>query len=137
MIKDLKKDQKKRRKPKSFSVKVRLNEDEKKAFEELAKTLKVKPSHLHRRLIREIINNETDYFTDGLDKIIQLKNELSAIGRNLNQLVKLAHKGNNIKKIEVLDIIKKMEKTTLKTRGILVKNVQKTRNRTVKFCKNF
>jgi hypothetical protein len=44
MIENLKTGRPRAQNPKSFSVKVRLNEDEKTAFDELAKSLNVRPA---------------------------------------------------------------------------------------------
>ena len=79
--------------PRSESVRVRLNCDEKRALVRFAETLDERPSRVMRRLIREAVSGGPDYFDDGLAEIRETHRQLAAIGRNLNQLTKLAHKG--------------------------------------------
>lgn len=137
MSENLMTEQPKKQMKKSFSVKVRLNEEEKIAFDELAQSLNVRPSQLHRRLIREAVLNKPDYFNDDLKRIIEVKNQMAAIGRNLNQLVKLAHSGHNIRSSEALEIVTEVKDLTLQTRDILAQDVQNIRDRNVKRSEAF
>jgi hypothetical protein len=136
MTENLKTGRPKAQNPKSFSVKVRLNEDEKTAFDELAKSLNVRPSHLHRRLIREAITGQANYFNDELCELIAVKNQMAAIGRNLNQLVRLAHLGNKISSPDALSIVIEVKNLTLKTRDILARDVQNIRDRNINRSEN-
>ena len=79
--------------PRSEAVRVRLNRDEKKALLKFSEILRQRPSRVMRRLIREAVTGGPDYFEDGLAEIRETHRQLAAIGRNLNQLTKLAHKG--------------------------------------------
>jgi len=79
--------------PRSETVHVRLLGTEKKALLTLAKRLKQRPSRVIRRLIREAVNGSPDYFNDGLTEIRETHRQLAAVGRNLNQLTKMAHRG--------------------------------------------
>lgn len=81
---------------KSDAVRVRLNHVEKTAFERVAEAIGKKPSQVFRRLIREAITGGPEYFDDGLDELRAAHRELGAIGRNLNQLVKLANRGEQL-----------------------------------------
>ena len=64
----------------------RLTEPEKKGLDNEAKSLGIKRSRLLRRLVREFIRNRPDYFDDGLSELRAAHRELSAVGRNLNQI---------------------------------------------------
>lgn len=77
----------------SRMVHVRVREEEWAAFQRFATLIDQKPSRILRRLLREAITAGPDYFDDGLLELRRMRNELAAIGRNLNQLVRTAHQG--------------------------------------------
>ena len=72
---------------------VRLSAEEAAGLKALSRTLKLPPSRIHRRLIREAINGGPDYFDDGAQEQRLLHIHLAAVGRNLNQLVRAANRG--------------------------------------------
>ena len=80
-------------KVRSSSVRVRLREEERAAFQQFAAQLGQTPSRIIRRLIREAITAGPDYFDDGLLELRQMRNELARVGGNLNQLVRAANTG--------------------------------------------
>lgn len=77
----------------SRMVHVRLREEEWAAFQRFATLIDQAPSRILRRLLREAITGGLDYFDDGLLELRRMRNELAAIGRNLNQLVRTANQG--------------------------------------------
>ena len=78
--------------PKSDAVRVRLTPAEKKAFARLAARLKAKPATLLRRMVREAVTGDPDLFDDQLPAVADAANQLAAVGRNLNQLVRAVHR---------------------------------------------
>jgi len=78
------------------STPVRLLPEEKEALAQLAERLGVKPSRVHRRLIREAITGGPDYFDTELVELKKFRGQLLAIGRNINQLAKLANQGEGV-----------------------------------------
>ena len=73
---------------------VRLYPEEAEAFKQLAETLGETPSRLLRRLMREAVTGRPDYFIDGVYELRAARSAgLAAIGRNLNQLTRLLHRG--------------------------------------------
>ena len=72
---------------------VRLWPEEKAGLAQLAAILGETPSRVMRRLLREAINGGPDYFEDGRDDIRLMRRQLTALGRNLNQLVRQIHRG--------------------------------------------
>ena len=72
---------------------VRLWPEEKEGLAQLAEILGETPSRVMRRLLREAINGGPDYFEDRRYEIRGLRRQLSALGRNLNQLVRQIHRG--------------------------------------------
>ncbi len=72
---------------------VRIREEEWAGLKQLAATLDQTPSRILRRLLREALNGRPDYFDDGLLELRRMRGELTAIGRNLNQLTRAAHQG--------------------------------------------
>ncbi len=75
---------------------VRLHDQETAALKQLAAALGQPPSRLLRRLIREAITGGPDYFKDELVDLRRMVRELSAIGRNLNQLARAANRGEAV-----------------------------------------
>lgn len=74
-------------------VGIRLREQEWAAFRQFAARIDQKPARVARRLIREAVTAGPDYFDDGLLELHRMRVELGAIGRNLNQLVRVANQG--------------------------------------------
>ena len=96
--------------PRSEALRVRLNRNEKRALVRFAKTLDERPSRVMRRLIREAVTGGPDYFDDGLAEIRETHRQLAAIGRNLNQLTKLAHKGEALLPSDVMPELEAIKK---------------------------
>ena len=93
----------------SRMVHVRLRPKEEAGLHTLAAALGVPPSRLIRRLIREAINGGPDYFPDGVKEIRMMHVHLSAVGRNLNQLVKAINRGDLVPSedlVRVLDVVR-------------------------------
>jgi hypothetical protein len=78
---------------KTSTVRVRMTDAEKSAFATKAATLGERPSRVHRRLVREFVSGEPDYFGSELVVLRRGCDQLSRVGNNLNQLVRLAHQG--------------------------------------------
>ena len=80
----------------SKMVFVRLREEEEAGLKKLAADLGQTPSRIIRRLIREALTGGPDYFDDGVLDLRRLHRELAAIGRNLNQLSRVANQGGAV-----------------------------------------
>jgi hypothetical protein len=78
---------------KSSVAHVRLRSSEKHALEAKSRTLGERPSRVLRRLVREFVTGEADYFGSEVAELRRGCDELARIGNNLNQLVRLAHQG--------------------------------------------
>ena len=89
----------------SRMVHTRLRLEEDTGLKQLAAALNVPPSRIVRRLIREAINGGPDYFTDGEKEIRMMHVHLAAVGRNLNQLVRAANRGEPILNEDVLRVV--------------------------------
>lgn len=63
------------------------------AFKQLASSLNQPPGRVLRRLVREAITGGPDFFADGVSELCAAHRELAAVGRNLNQLLRAAHRG--------------------------------------------
>ena len=74
-------------------VHVRLRPAEDRAFKQLATALNQPPGRVLRRLVREAITGGPDFFADGVSELRAAHRELAAVGRNLNQLVRAANRG--------------------------------------------
>ena len=75
---------------------VRLRVDEDTGLKALGKALGLSPSRIIRRLIREAITGGPDYFDEDVKEIRLMHVHLAAVGRNLNQLVRAANRGEPI-----------------------------------------
>ena len=84
---------------------VRLSLAEDTGLKALGAALDLPPSRIHRRLIREAINGGPDYFADGVQELRLLHVHLAAVGRNLNQLVKAANRGEPLVSADVLRVL--------------------------------
>jgi len=80
----------------SQAVRVRIREDEAKAFRSLCAKLERTPSEVLRRLLREAVTGGPEYFSDGLAELKRCRLEMAAIGRNVNQLAKHANRGDGV-----------------------------------------
>ena len=84
-------------------TRLRLAEDT--GLKQLAAALNVPPSRIIRRLIREAITGGPDYFKDGEKEIRLMHVHLAAVGRNLNQLVRAANRGDPLLNADVLRVL--------------------------------
>lgn len=71
----------------------------------LSQALNVPPSRILRRLLREAITGGPDYFKDDVKEIRMMHVHLAAVGRNLNQLVRAANRGEPILNDDVLRVL--------------------------------
>lgn len=73
---------------------VRLNDDELGRFYAAAKRFGVKPSRLHRKLIREASACGPDLLDAEMQPVRDAVRQLGAIGRNLNQITRKINSGD-------------------------------------------
>ena len=88
---------------------VRLRVDEDTGLKALGQALGLSPSRILRRLIREAITGGPDYFADGLVELRTLRQGLTTIGRNLNQLTRAVNRGELVPSadlVRVLDVVR-------------------------------
>ena len=95
------KNQRKAKPIRSRACAVRLYDEEWAALVQFADQLGQTPSRIVRRLLREALTGGPDYFTDELRDVDKMSWELNAIGRNLNQLVKAANRGEVVEAAEI------------------------------------
>ncbi len=74
-------------------VNVRMNEAEALAMSRLASQLQTSRSRLLRKVIRESIGEGPDLLPNEMKHFEEAVFQLAALGRNLNQLLKLVHSG--------------------------------------------
>ena len=89
----------------SWIAHVRLSLEEEAGFKALSRTFKLPTSRIYRRLIREAINGGPDYFDDEVQEERMMHVHLSAVGRNLNQLVRVANRGEPILSEDVQRVV--------------------------------
>lgn len=83
------------KKPLTRNLRIRLNEDEDRAFVQLAQTVGEKTrSRLIRKMIREAIGQGPDLFHEDLASFRDAVRQLGALGRNLNQIAHALNAGS-------------------------------------------
>ena len=80
----------------SENLRFRVYPAEKRAIQELAHALGQTPARVLRRLLREAVNGGVDFFGDGVAELRTMRQNLAAIGRNLNQLTRAVNRGDVI-----------------------------------------
>jgi len=75
------------------SAHVRLDEAEDAGFQQLVESLETTRSRLLRKIIRESIGEGPDLLPQEMKPFEEAVFQLAALGRNLNQLLKLVHSG--------------------------------------------
>jgi len=86
---------------KSEVVHVRVFDEEKSGLQKIALDIDATPSEVMRRLLREVLNGAPEYFSDGLEELAAMRRELAAVGRNLNQLVRVLNAGGAASSSEI------------------------------------
>ena len=112
-------------------VGLRLREQEWAGLKTLAAQLGQPPSRLLRRLLREALTGGPDYFTDELRELHRMRVELSAIGRNLNQLARAANQGGALAGEDVRRVINAGLVQTAAVEELYVRGVEAARRRAV------
>ena len=112
-------------------VGLRLREQEWAGLKTLAAQLDQPPSRLLRRLLREALTGGPDYFTDELRELHRMRVELSAIGRNLNQLARAANQGEALAGEDVRRVINAGLVQTAAVEELYVRGVEAARRRAV------
>ena len=84
---------------------LRLRPEESSGLKTLGAALQLPPSRIIRRLIREAITGGPDYFADGEKEMRMLHVHLAAVGRNLNQLVRAANRGEPLLNEDVQRVV--------------------------------
>ena len=111
---------------------MRIRSDEREAFTKLARSLQKRPSELLRRLVREAVTGGPDYFADGLHELREAHRQLAAVGRNVNQLLKLANRDEPVVSAslrgELAVVLARVERLS----DVYRDAVARTRQRTVK-----
>ena len=75
------------------TLRVRLREQEKNQFRNIATRLQTTPSRLIRKVVRDTIGFGPDLMPQDLKVVGEAVNQLAALGRNLNQLLRCIHQG--------------------------------------------
>ena len=72
---------------------LRLRKEEKAQFKALALRLDTTPSRLIRKVVRDTIGAAPDLMPQDLKPVGEAVNQLAALGRNFNQLLRCIHQG--------------------------------------------
>jgi hypothetical protein len=72
---------------------LRLRLQEKQQFKMIADSLQTTPSRLIRKVVRDTIGLGPDLMPQDLKMVGEAINQLAALGRNLNQLLRCIHQG--------------------------------------------
>ena len=91
--------------PLSHQWSVRLYPAEWTRLSALAAVFGVLPARILRRLVRELITGGPDYFPAEQAELVQTRQQLRAIGRNLNQLARAANQGQVLNAADVREAL--------------------------------
>jgi hypothetical protein len=116
----------------SCMVNVRMNEAEAMAMRRLAEQLQTKRSRLLRKVIRELIGEGPDLLPNEMKVFNESVFQLTALGRNLNQLLKLVHSGQVVVSSEQQALMEGLQDRVeyLKKQTLIV--IDRTRERWVR-----
>jgi len=78
---------------KTSAVVIRFNEDEKDALRDLAQSYGISVSELMRRLAREAVSVGPSFFPEERKALAAATRQLSALGRNINQIARRVNSG--------------------------------------------
>lgn len=123
------------KKPKTEALHARVSESEKKAFEELAKSVGMKPSTLLRRMIREASGAGPMFLQDDLSKLVTASNQVSAVGRNINQIARGINSGKVKDGLEVQEDLAILGAAIVAIKSQLKNLVAGSKSRRIRFRK--
>jgi len=118
--------------PASHVFTIRLSPEENAALTKSATGYGVKRSRIVRRLLRELIRQRPDYFDQEQNDLRGLNQQLSAIGRNLNQIARKLNSNEVISKNELEHDLTQMKGELKAVRSYLGKEIEAATRRTVR-----
>jgi len=118
--------------PASHVFTIRLSPEENAALTKSATSYGVKRSRIVRRLLRELIRQRPDYFDQEQNDLRGLNQQLSAIGRNLNQIARKLNSNEVISKNELDHDLTQMKGELKAVRSYLGKEIEAATRRTVR-----
>lgn len=118
--------------PASHVFTVRLSPEENTALAKSAAEYGVKRSRIVRRLVRELIRKRPDYFDQEKNELRALSQQLSAMGRNLNQIARKLNFDEGFSGSELEHDLTRTRAELKAVRAYLGKEVEAATRRTVR-----
>ena len=115
----------------SEALHCRVRPAERAALRNLAQALHQTPSRVLRRLLREALTGAPDFWDDGVNEIRASHRALNAVGRNLNQLVRAANRGDVIFSEELESVVHTLRQRVAALEAVYAHAVRQARRRTV------
>lgn len=120
------------RKPLNRNLRIRLNEDEDKSLETLAKSSgAMTRSRIIRQLIREAIGQGPDLLENDLESFREAVRQLGSLGRNINQIARALNSGCPSSSILDQTPLKAVQQQIASVQKEVLDLVQRSRNRWV------
>jgi hypothetical protein len=110
---------------------VRLTLEEKAAFKRVAGACDTTRSRLLRKIIRELIGEGPDLLANDMRVMEEMLFQIAAVGRNLNQMVKLLYRGQQPIPEHIHPMLSDLQKEVQTVREELRLVVERSRNRWV------
>jgi hypothetical protein len=108
---------------------VRLTAAEREAFRSRAAAQGERRSRIHRRLIREYVTGQPDYFGSELQLLRGACDQLARVGNNLNQLVHLAHEDAWPADADLLSVLESVHTTVQSMKQAFVSDIRRVEQR--------
>jgi len=116
---------------KTTALMFRVTEDEKQALQKLAEKLGITISELMRRIARETISHGPSFFTFEHKAVSAMTRQLSALGRNINQIARRVNSGQCQADPLSQGQISELKTTVAEARAILISVLDNSRSRRV------
>jgi len=118
--------------PASHVFTVRLSPEENAALTKSATGYGVKRSRIVRRFLRELIRQRPDYFDQEKNDLRALSQQLSAMGRNLNQIARKLNSDEGFSESDLDHDLKRTREELRTLRAYLGKEIEAATRRTVR-----
>ncbi len=116
---------------KTEALRVRVTEEEGKAFKKFAEDLGETRARILRKMIREAVNQNIDLLHDEKSLLMVAIRQLVGIANNLNQITAAMHSGKTHRSIDET-YLAEVKKCILEVRVALEDLIRKTKSRWIK-----
>lgn len=110
---------------------MRLTRREKEVFTRFAEGQRVKPAIPVRRMVREVVTHEPDFFDRELPAMKEAANQVAAVGQNLNQIARAVNRHKVVTDPITTDELQEIMVEVCSIRDQVRRMIQATQSRVV------